>query len=163
MNTSENNNPEMTNVFPPGKYWIGDPCYFVPDGEWMTLLEETGYLGLKPSDNYSEKHGTFFFHGYKCFAHGTAYGDGCYSDNKGFNEYGVDAGLIGIFPEHALEDDGTLSIWGGQFVEFDSEFEVGYNDGTFVFGDLEINTGDNEEDEDEDEDEDEEEYYEDED
>jgi hypothetical protein len=81
--------------------------------------------------------------------HGTAYGDGCYTDQH-FNEYGVDAGIIGCIPLEALEGkvpEGRLESL-GHIHEFKYDFTSEYYEGTISFGDIEIQTGDTEDEED---------------
>ena len=82
--------------------------------------------------------GIFYYNGKKCFAGGTRYGDGRFYDNEN-REYGVDAGLIGIMPFSACDGD---SMKGGNVVKFTEPFEVSVNNGVFNFGDVVINTGD---------------------
>jgi hypothetical protein len=72
---------------PTGRYVLGDPCYSVADEHWDSLLESCDY--------FNEPVGTV--NGVKVLAFSTKWGDGCYQDQFG-NEYGVDAGLIGLVP-----------------------------------------------------------------
>jgi hypothetical protein len=149
-------------MFPAGKYYIGDPCYAIKDENWIPLLDDTGYLGLhkekengEPLVNWDD--GLFSYRFRTCFAHGTAYGDGCYMSNTGL-EFGVDAGLLSIIPFDVVDGD---SIHGGNIVDFNNCFMVWEEDGTFHFGNIVIPTKDEPEyeeeywDEDEQEDEDE--------
>jgi len=122
-------------TFKAGKYWIGDPCYAVKDENWVSLLKRTNYLD----------DGEFEYNNQRCFASGTSYGDGEYQDNLG-NSYGVDAGLIGIMPLEACDGD---YLDGGNIIDFNEDFEIDYDNGIFEFGNIIINTkDDNEEDED---------------
>lgn len=67
--------------FGPGRYFIGDICYALPD----KIYDEVW------GDKYQYENGS-----YEGFAvHGTAYGDGTYEGTDGVS-YGVDAGVIGI-------------------------------------------------------------------
>lgn len=123
---------------PAGKYWVGDPCYFVPDTRWMEWLEAADYLN-SPRILVAE------IDGYPVAGVGTAYGDGCYPGSDGYS-YGVDAGLIGVTPIEVArnvtrEDLGTL-------VEFDKPFVCSYTDGVIRLGHISINTEDDAEDED---------------
>ena len=75
-----------TYTMKPGKYYIGDICYFLDD----TLYDEVwgtkfGYNG----GHYERPDGTGFI------VMGTAYGDGSYKGSNGI-DYGVDAGVIGV-------------------------------------------------------------------
>jgi len=72
---------------PPGSYFLGDPCYAVPDALWMPLLESCSI--------FEQPIGTV--DGTQVLAFGTAYGDGSYSDQAD-NTFSVDAGLIGLTP-----------------------------------------------------------------
>ena len=85
---------------PAGTYFLGDPCYAVPDELWIPLLESCDYF------NINDPVGTI--NGYSVLGFGTRYGDGVYKDQYG-NTYGVDAGLIGLVPE-------ALALQGGQTV-----------------------------------------------
>ena len=76
--------------------------------------------------------------GKKCFASGTAYGDGSYYDAQD-RVYGVDAGLIGIMPFDVCDGD---SMNGGNIVEFSEDFKVQESEGKFRFGNVIINTRD---------------------
>ena len=115
-------------TFPAGRYYIGDPCYVVADDDWIPLLHATNYLD----------EGLFTYKGEKCFADGTAYGDGCYRDNRR-NSYPVDAGLIGILPEKVciFPPNAYMEY---NVLEFKREFEVWSDGGVFHFGDIVIDT-----------------------
>lgn len=125
----------MEHTFPAGKYYIGDPCYAIANADWMEVLDQ--------SDFFEKNDGIFFYKGQTCWAHGTAYGDGEYGDNRG-NSYGVDAGLIGIMPVTACDKDTLFHVGldGGNIINFNKDFRVWEGDGTFHFGTLYIKTGD---------------------
>jgi hypothetical protein len=125
----------ITHTFPAGKYYIGDPCYVVRDGSWGKLIDETGCFGLD-LDGKNWDDGKFTYRGKFCFAAGTAYGDGCYTDHRG-GEYPVDAGLIGILP---VEVCVKKNLKDGRVVDFTSDFEVYEFDGVFHFGHVKIDT-----------------------
>lgn len=97
-------------TLPPGKYWIGDPCYFVDDDKsrditgppsWDNILRDTLYSGEGNDEWFG--YGKFPIaaptsekkEGYILCA-STIHGDGGYRGSNGF-EYGVDAGLLGAF------------------------------------------------------------------
>jgi hypothetical protein len=126
-----------------GKYYVGDPCYIFGKS-WSEVLEKTDYF------NSGEIQLLF---GKKCIAGGTAYGDGTYKDNYG-REYWVDAGLIGIMPVSLLSIDKEYNVLkinkekGMHIVEFNEDFEVSIDNGVFKFGDIIINTKDDEDNED---------------
>ena len=73
-------------TLPAGEYYMGDPCYVIDEDLWDKFC-----------DVYFQGEGVFEFEGHQVFAVSTAYGDGSYTDNLG-NEYGVDAGMIGLIP-----------------------------------------------------------------
>lgn len=128
----------MNNIFRAGNYYVGDPCYVIE--KWDELIKSTGCFGLEEDKDTTNWHnGCFSYNGKKCFAEGTAYGDGTYFDNKG-REYGVDAGLIGIVPVSAIDKNKRGD--GGQIVEFKEDFRAFENKGIFTFGNLVINTRD---------------------
>lgn len=123
---------------PAGKYVIGDPCYTVPDDDWIKLLESCEYFNRPVGISG----------GYEVLAFPTAYGDGVYRDQRG-NVYPVDAGLIGLVPvEYAQIDEDRF--YPTQFVEFKTLTACRRDeDGTLVFGDVTIKTGDDANDEEE--------------
>jgi len=149
---------------PPGRYYIGDPCYVIKDEEWSDALEGTHYFGLFASGEaatnraYNDKHlmnGVFSYHidtgiedskSYLLAASSTEYGDGsynCYDGGCYLGECGVDAGLIAAIPAEMIEEYGTESgLELGVVHEFKRPFTVGYSDGIISFGDVQVNTGD---------------------
>lgn len=75
-----------TYTMKPGKYYIGDICYFMDD----KLYDEVWGTQFGFSDgHYQKADGTGFI------VMGTAYGDGHYNGSNGVG-YGVDAGVIGL-------------------------------------------------------------------
>ena len=84
-------------IVPKGSYVIGDPCYAVPDKDWIALLETCNYF---ESPIGYVKDGMQKF---PVLAFGTKWGDGAYRGTDG-NEYGVDAGLIGLVPVEIVKD-----------------------------------------------------------
>jgi hypothetical protein len=134
--------------FKAGKYYVGDPCYVFTDKEWDELIEQTYCFGIqydKMPEGYEDTN-VYNYKGMDFFTDGTAYGDGSYYDNEG-RVYGVDAGLIGIVPFEILSTDGD----GGQIIEFEKDFRVySSGDGIFYFGNITIDTKNDDEDEDDD-------------
>ena len=131
---------------PAGTYYIGDPCYIFEDS-WDKVLNSTNYL----KDNE--------LFGKPIFVDSTAYGDGYFYDNRG-RAYAVDAGMIGILPIELIEVDNVVTK---EYIEkseimhmvtFEKEFECNSNEGFFEFGDITINTAEDEDDEDDYEEED---------
>ena len=127
--------------FPPGKYYIGDPCYVINGEDWEQLGAETGWFGCEEGtleNGYVD--GIFKFKGATCFTHGTAYGDGTYYG--GNHEFSVDAGLLSIIPYSAITGEEELreAEHLGAVIEFHDNFYVWYEDGKFYFGHIRINT-----------------------
>ena len=133
-------------MMPAGKYYIGDLCY-VLDAVW----DEFCNITIGGNDLLD---GEFTLPDGRRFAsYGTAYGDGIYSDQLG-NRYGVDAGLIGcILVDDLSEADKAEATKCGAVIEFSEPFATYVENGTIVFGEVRIPTGDEEEEEDEDEEE----------
>lgn len=147
------NSTGIIEMLPAGRYYVGDPCYAVPDEDWSDILDETGYLGMFHYDKFRAgereykpkgmQYGMYSFRGWPIAASSTAYGDGCYKDQDG-NVYDVDAGMIGAVPE----DYATAEVCrretdnGGQWVDFDSPFTIHYEDdeGVIHIGHIRIKT-----------------------
>jgi hypothetical protein len=82
-------------IAPAGAYFLGDPCYAVPDGI-MSADEQAGaWEVLLDSTNFFERPDGQLADGARVIAFSTAYGDGLFWDDEG-NQYPVDAGLIGL-------------------------------------------------------------------
>lgn len=125
---------------PAGEYWVGDPCYAVPDERWMEWLEAADYMNehsLLVAD----------LDGHTVLGLGTAYGDGVFVGSDGF-DYGVDAGLIGVVPVEVADYSDEKYPAGALMrrVEFTEPFECRYSNGTIILGNIRIDT-DPEEDE----------------
>ena len=117
-------------TLPAGEYYIGDLCYlFKEHDDWLEFIDK--YL-KGTEDPYNQE-----YKSEKYFSHNTEYGDGIYFDQFG-NEYPVDSGSIGALPKELATktDDGCL------LKTFDDDFECSFEDGTFYFGEIEIETGD---------------------
>lgn len=122
-------------TLPAGEYYIGDPCYVVPNKDWIPLLERAGYFGSEPSLDCDE--GFFFYKDKACFAYLTAHGDGTYTD-KSHNKYPVDAGVIGILPVEVC--DFKELLYPCVTKKFEKDFVVWEESGVFHFGDIIIST-----------------------
>jgi hypothetical protein len=126
---------------PAGQYVIGDPCYAVPDQYWLPLLESCDY--------FRSPIGWFSRTGYSTdknyvLAFGTKWGDGCYLGTDG-NEYGVDAGLLGLVPVELVEDLSEHVV-----VSFSKDtLCIDDGSGKLKFGHITIDTDPEEEEEDE--------------
>lgn len=118
-----------------GNYVIADPCYVLNDEVYFRLLKETNYFMYEAVDRggvmVDSNTGKYFA------VFSTKYGDGSYKDNQGFT-YGVDAGYIACIPAEMCELDGNREYINE--VTFDRDFEVRYEDGLIIFGDVIINT-----------------------
>lgn len=129
----------ITAKFTPGKYWIGDLCY-VMHTEWDEICGIT-------IDHTGCKEGIFKLDDGRDFGTwGTAYGDGEYRDNAG-RKYCVDSGSIGIiaFNDINKAEYGNLNL--GNVIEFSESFIVQASKGEFRFGDIYIDTRDEDQDE----------------
>lgn len=115
-------------TMPAGEYYVGDPCYAVPDHLWMEWLEGAGYME-------NPRYLVADVKGQPVIGVGTAYGDGSYLDGAG-KIYPVDAGLIGAVPVSLAEEVPT----GMHRFTFHSPFDVSYVDGTIFIGSIAIDT-----------------------
>ena len=73
---------------PAGTYFLGDPCYAVPDSEWDGLLARTGFFRDSPVGTLIDGAEVVVFH--------PDGGDNT-QDQHG-KMYAADAGLIGLVP-----------------------------------------------------------------
>ncbi len=125
-------------VVPKGSYVIGDPCYAVPDKDWNDLLLSCNYF-QNPIGCVKDGMQKFFV-----LAFSTKWGDGCYRGTDG-NEYGVDAGLLGLVPVELLED-----LSGHEVVNFSKDtLCIDDGSGKLKFGHITIDTDPADEDENE--------------
>ena len=132
---------------PAGKYYIGDPCYVIDEDRWSDFVDASfgsDQKGIAVTE----------FDGHPMYAHGTAYGDGCYLGSDGVR-YGVDAGMLSVVPLALClryEEDEMKSemVRLGSIVDFKEDFTADRNyDCTFHFGHIDIPTGDTDEEDDE--------------
>ena len=122
---------------PAGKYYLGDPCYLIPDNDWMAWLEAADYT--KQLTLVATVPNTDFV----AMGFSTAYGDGTYplttpnGDEDGFIP--VDAGLIGLVPFDSVDKpsyyDGSYRV-----VEFDSDIVCTVDQGILDFGGYVVDT-----------------------
>jgi hypothetical protein len=130
-------------IVPAGTYWLGDPCYCVKDEDWMPWLEAADYTSNSDILCAETPDGTWVL------GISTAYGDGSYYDQHG-NEYGVDAGLIGLVPveynpttNYTLDENGVNEYGASGIarqVTFYEPTECWTDKGTLHFGDIVIET-----------------------
>jgi len=136
MNTMTVTAKACSVTVPAGRYFLGDPCYAVPNDYWMPLLESCDFFEGSPIGQAN---------GSQVLAFGTAWGDGNYNDQHG-NSYPVDAGLIGLTPIALAQqrDDFDKLESLGRFVDLDSPTACTKAEGVLTFGNLTINTDDEE-------------------
>lgn len=125
-------------ILPAGTYWVGDPCYCVPDDHWDDLLNVSDFFGCGGfgTRNTLPK-GVYNFRGVPILAFNTAYGDGVYEDDEG-RKYPVDAGLIGAVPVSYAKSN----PFGCHKMTFIVPTKVSNVDGVITIGDIVINTND---------------------
>lgn len=129
----------MTKIkMPPGKYFIGDPCYAVTGAdEWDELLKKSGYNDL--NGGFFANSVSTLRNGKPVFASSTAFGDGCYKGSDGYF-YSVDAGLIGCTPlEENLDEDELKGL--GRIADFLEEFTCYAEDDKIYIDNICIDTG----------------------
>lgn len=130
----------------PGTYYIGDLCYVFTDEEWGEVCE------LVIVDNKC-KEGDFVLKSGKQFSmFNTQYGDGTYDVYQGgfIGQVGVDSGSIGCTllencaqMQNAIESSIDDVRVAGKVCEIDHEFYPSNNgEGLLRFGDVRIDTGD---------------------
>lgn len=126
-------------IFPAGEYYIGDPCYLIPDKDWEKIGKDTNWWGSEYNSSSEPKDfddGIYHWNKKTCFAAFTAHGDGCYGNRKGNTVIAVDSGLIGIIPLDEKENpkDPFDFYTYGLIRKFGKRFEVWEEDGIFHFG-----------------------------
>jgi|WetSurSiteA1Bulk_404760.scaffolds.fasta_scaffold02108_8 hypothetical protein len=128
-------------TFPAGEYYIGDPCYVIPDDDWMKAWEATCAWGAADGTPTDFDDGIFHWIGRTCFAAYTVHGDGSYGNRKGSTIISVDSGLIGIIPFKKGDEIEGLFYPYTMLRTFGKKFEVWEEDGIFHFGNkVKINT-----------------------
>jgi hypothetical protein len=122
---------------PEGEYFVGDPCYAVPNEQWDELLESCDYFN-SPIGRAGE---------YEVLAFSTQYGDGTYGDTAGYT-YSVDSGMIGITPMAMTTKTREELERLGRIVNFERPvLASNHRDGRIVFSGIEIDTGEQDDDE----------------
>ena len=124
----------MNTVLPPGKYFIGDPCYGLSENDHHNLWgEEQRYENGK----YDLKNNKKYF-----AVHNTHWGDGKFYDTKN-RKYIIDSGMLSIINVDLIEDI-EKSKKKGNFFHFLEKVYFLYNAGIFYIKSgrfvIEINT-----------------------
>jgi hypothetical protein len=126
-----------TTKLPAGRYIIGDPCYHIPGDQWPDVIYQAGAFADRTWSNFT----TFDGRQGTVVAFQTFEGDGLYKDLVG-REFPVDSGLIGIIPFGDI-DPRELDLKSAHVIEFTAPFTCREtNEGTLIFGYIEINTAD---------------------
>lgn len=120
-------------TLPPGRYYIGDPCYVFSDKTWDELISK---CDVQDGEIMS-------FGGADFWSHSTAWGNGMYKDGNSV-EYGVDSGLLGAVPIGLI--DNPAGETDGLVIDAPDGLHVEYDSGTFWFGAIVIKTDDYDED-----------------
>jgi hypothetical protein len=134
-------------VYPMGRYWVGDPCYVFPQNKWSVFCDTLH--GLDDAEqgidfSYSDR----VVAATKFFVCGTRYGDGTYilkqDDCHVMGKCGVDAGLLSVVPEMLVKawHNQCGHETGGVWVEMSRGFTIEAKDGDFTFGRYSIKTND---------------------
>lgn len=151
-------------TLPPGKYYIGDPCYAFPDVGPREFLWQDVCEIMEDSMNSGQNHSICDIPDVLFWAASTRYGDGVYYGSLDLKspknpgeirvtdcEFSVDSGLLGIMPWETVEfldrkDFDPEKV--GIVVEFDKPFDIMMDEesGEFEFGCVYIDTDDVEED-----------------
>lgn len=113
-------NPQAQKI-PAGTYYVGDPCYIIPDEMWDDYIAEMfdGYTSLGPVFCIQYKQ-------FRTFVFDTAYGDGVYPISINGVEtasFGVDAGCYSLIPAQLVQEFGG-NMTSGCKVTFNSEAHI---------------------------------------
>jgi len=122
-----------------GKYYVGDLCYVLGD-RWTEVCDLIIVDHQCLDGEFELKDGTKFA------IYSTAWGDGHYPDQFG-NGYSVDSGSVGCVLVDQITE-GELDEGLGNILDFEEEFETGYDNGTIQIGHVEIYTMEEPEEED---------------
>lgn len=127
---------KLATVLDKGSYYICDPCYVIPDADWMGWLnncnytEEMNLFGVVP-------HSDLVACGFS-----TAFGDGLYlleklaysgykSNWEVVSELPVDAGMIGFVPAEAVPNPDRWDLV--HLHEFANPVDVTWEEGNIIF------------------------------
>lgn len=120
---------EFKGKLPAGKYYIGDPFYF---------LDQNIYNNDWIKKNQAQD-GEFKYHDKPYVIAGTAHGDGYYDSNgtyKVHHGFPVDSGTIGIIDRSLGKTDelvDTVNNSLGTIVDVKTEIDYEFSDGCFCF------------------------------
>lgn len=137
-------------TMPAGEYFVGDPCYAVPDEKWSDWLDDAygGRDGNTVDVLLAEVDGR------PVLGISTAYGDGVYWASDGCS-YPVDSGLLGLVPVEVAEKEEPFGMQRRTFSRsLACDRFLAYGHGVVNLGEIQIHTADEP-------DEPEEEYYDD--
>lgn len=116
---------------PPGEYYLTDPCYCFEDKTWSELCDLAN-VWQEPENVVTQ------FRGKPLLSFNTENGDGCYTDNEGF-EYGVDSGMIGLVPVEIADNPPPEGL--SRKVSFLNRFLCSRSpNGTLMFRSIRIET-----------------------
>jgi len=104
MQIKSENFPEKSELLTEGGFWVGDPCYILPDRDWPVFCEE--------SFDYEENVALYDYDGENFIAWDTKNGDGDYSlkvDNSTVKRLSVDAGMISVIPMSLVKKFGATA------------------------------------------------------
>ena len=126
-------NTRMSIKLPPGRYFVGDPCYVFSREDWDNFACDAILDGKETMKDLPY------------FAAHTANGDGEFRGSNGF-KFGVDAGLLGAIPEALITKQPSPED--GVFIDAPLGLSCSEDGGMFHFGFLSIDTNDQEEEDD---------------
>lgn len=117
----------ISNVLPPGKYFIGDPS-FVLDNTLVDVLAMTNFFAEPTS---------VMVNGLTLWGGHTQHGNRTYTDQNGV-EYHVITGILAAVPLALIEDPEGEDH--GTIIDAPSGLTIEFNDGVFLFDTISINT-----------------------
>ncbi len=133
--------PVLEDVMPPGRYYVGDPCYVIDDDEVWSEVCDFMFSGKGNNEGqFTLKDGRTLV------IYGTRYGDGTYESNLG-TRHSVDAGVIGAMLESQCDQKYEHIAELGAFIDFDEPWTHSGSggdrrnwNGIIHFGHVEIQT-----------------------
>jgi hypothetical protein len=110
----------MNEQLNPGKYFLGDPSFVLPDKIY------TGLWG----NLYNYNNGKFILNGFDFATHNTHYGNGIYVDTKN-RLYEVESGFISLVNVDLIDKEGLFFSKKGSIFTFDEKINFIYDAGFF--------------------------------